>query len=211
MNRSCHTYQWICSILGSWAPTNESCLMYEYIMIRHFEFVGTQHSHATQMDESSDIEMSHVTHINESAAFWVRGYLKEPRHTYQWVMTHVWMRHNSFLHEWVMSHIHMNESCRTFTCMSHVTHTHEWVMSHIHMNESCHVYTWMSHVTSQVRGHLFLHLWDMTHLHIRDTTSVPRHVTYSYVTWYPSYGGLFYRALLQNIVSFIGLFCKRDL
>jgi len=60
-------------------------------------------------------------------------------HTYEWVMSHVWMGQVT----------HMNESC----------HTYEWVMSHIwfspsrwmhpanRMNESCHLYEWvMPHV-----------------------------------------------------------------
>ena len=56
--------------------------------------------------------MSHVTHMNESC------------HTYEWVMSHIWMSHVT----------HMKESC----------HTYEWAMSHIwmshatRMNESCH-------------------------------------------------------------------------
>ena len=65
--------------------------------------------------------MSHVTHINE------------PCHTYEWVMSHIWMSHVT----------HMNEPC----------HTYEWVMSHMrmshvtYMNESCHTYEWvMSHI-----------------------------------------------------------------
>ena len=60
-------------------------------------------------------------------------------HTYQWVVSHVWMSYVA----------HMNESC----------HTYEWVMSNVwmsyvtHMNESCHLYesvmshVWMSYVT----------------------------------------------------------------
>ena len=60
-------------------------------------------------------------------------------HTYEWVMSHIWMRPVT----------HMNESC----------HTYDWVMSHMwmshitHMTESCHTYEWvtshiwMSHVT----------------------------------------------------------------
>jgi len=54
-------------------------------------------------------------------------------HTYEWVMSHIWMSHVTH----GMSHVtHIDASC----------HTYEWVMSHIwmshitHMNES-----WMSH------------------------------------------------------------------
>jgi len=99
-----------------------------------------------------------ITHMNESY------------HTYEWVMSHIWMRPVTHMnasrhtYEWVMSHIwmgrvtHMNESCQTYECVmsriwrSHVTHmkeschTYECVVSHIwmshveHMKESCHTY-----------------------------------------------------------------------
>jgi len=86
----------------------------------------------------SCVFQSLVTHMNTS---W---------HTYEWVMTHIWMSHGTHMnesyhtYEWVTSHIwmshvtHMNESC----------HTYEWVMAHIwmshgtHMNESCDTYEW---------------------------------------------------------------------
>ena len=54
--------------------------------------------------------------------------MNESCHTYEWVISHVWMGHVT----------HMNESCNTY----------EWVMSHIwmshvtHMNESHHTYEW---------------------------------------------------------------------
>jgi len=79
----------------------------------------------------------------------------ESCHTYEWVMSHVWMSHvtcvneSCYTCEWVvslgwMSHVtRVNESC----------HTCEWVMSHVWMshvtrvNESCHSCEWvMSHV-----------------------------------------------------------------
>ena len=49
--------------------------------------------------ERHEVRMIRGTHINESC------------HTYEWVMSHIWMSHVT----------HMNESC----------HTYEWVMSHI--------------------------------------------------------------------------------
>jgi len=51
-----------------------------------------------------------VTHVNDSC------------HTYEWVMSHMWMSHVT----------HVNESC----------HTYEWVMSHI----------WISHVTHAIES-----------------------------------------------------------
>jgi len=74
--------------------------------------------------------MRHVAHVNES------------RHTYEWVISHMWMSHVT----------HMNESSHTYegvmshTCEWVMSHTYEWVMSHIneschtHMNETCHTY-----------------------------------------------------------------------
>jgi len=102
----------------------------------------------THMNESCkflDILTSHVTHTKKK---WLIRYISqrvlshmhsfvmnESCHTYEWVMSHIWMSHVT----------HMNESC----------HTYEWVMSHIrsshvtcklvmsHVKEACHV--WMSH------------------------------------------------------------------
>jgi len=66
--------------------------------------------------------------------------VNEPRHTYEWFMSHLWMSlvtlTNESCHTW-MSHVtHVNESC----------HTYEWVTLHIwmsrftHMHESRHMY-----------------------------------------------------------------------
>jgi len=103
--------------------------------------------------------------------------------TYQWVVSHFRMSRVT----------HINESC----------HTYEWVVSHIwmsrvtHMNESCHTYQWvtanisMSHVThmnaDSIRMTPSQSGWLLTQL-LGDT-----------------------RSLLQNNVSFIGLFYKTDL
>jgi len=103
--------------------------------------------------------------------------MNESWHTYEWVMSHMWMSHVA----------HMNESCRTCECVmshisiGHVTHvnesclTQEWVMSHIwighehlrarlrciwmkhvtHMNQSCHTHEWvMSHIWMSHVSHL---------------------------------------------------------
>ena len=102
--------------------------------------------------------MSPVTHMNESC------------HTYEWVMSHIWMSPVT----------HMNESCHTYEWVtsraipSHCTlhsrvppqnkrHSHstyDWVMSRL--NESCHM--WMSHDVS------------------RSCQMSMRHVTYEWVT-----------------------------
>ena len=78
--------------------------------------------------------MSHVPHMNES------------RHTYKWVMSHIWMSHVT----------HMNESCPTY----------EWVTSHIwkshvpHMNVTPYGWwiLWMSHITHII--HMLSSIWE---------------------------------------------------
>jgi len=110
-------------------------------------------------------------------------------------MSHVWV---GMSHVWVgTSHVaHMDESCRTY----------KWVMSHIWtrrvapMNESCHTYelvtwhTWMSH---------FTHMTATCHTYERVMCDIWGGYEYKP----PSN----YRSLFQNIVSFIGLFCKIDI
>jgi len=88
---------------------------------------------------------------NRFRCLWPSPGMNESCHTYEWVMSHIWMSHVTHMneschtYEWVMSHIwmshvtHMNESC----------HTYEWVMSYIwmshvpHTNESCRTYEWV--------------------------------------------------------------------
>jgi len=79
-------------------------------------------------------------------------HMNESCHTYEWVMSHLWMSHVKLMkeswypYEWVLSHVWMSH----VTHMNESCHTYEWVM--IHMNGSCHTYEW---VTS--------HIW-MTHV-----------------------------------------------
>ena len=64
-------------------------------------------SHATQTNYSQvSFGMSHVTHMNESC------------HTYEWVVSHIWMRHVT----------NTNELC----------HTYERVISHVGMRHVTH-------------------------------------------------------------------------
>jgi len=109
--------------------------------------------------------------------------MNESCHTYECVMSHIWMSHvmhmdeacctyegsishrymsrvahmNEACRTWMSHGVHMNESCRTW--MSHVAHmneacrTHEGVMSH--MIESCHTYEWvMSHIRMSHVAHM---------------------------------------------------------
>ena len=90
--------------------------------------------------------------------------MNESCHTYEWVMSHIWMSHVT----------HMNESCHTYewvmpytwlcheTYMKGTCHTYEWVMSHI----------WMRHVSrvcTRVRAFLSTtppHMWKLTHSYL---------------------------------------------
>ena len=96
------------------------------------------------------LAMSHLTHINESSHTyeWVMSHIwvspvthmNESCHTYEWIMSHAGWQVAQGIHRLAMSHVtHMNESC----------HMCEWVMPHIrmshvtHMNESCTTYEWV--------------------------------------------------------------------
>ena len=111
------------------------------------------------------------------------AHMSESCHTYEWVMPHIWVSHAT----------HMSESC----------HTYEWVMPHI----------WVNHIT-------YINETRLTHICKGFTTqrinyhteieSLPQlrisHVAHINETYRTTY-----RSLLQTIVSFIELFCKRDL
>jgi len=124
--------------------------------------------HGSLISDSIVSVTSCVWHVLcNSAAFFHDSFtwhMNESCHTYEWVMSHIWMSHDSFLKKketvqgtlWniSVSHVtHINESCctcewvRSRIWTSHVTYTnefcheskdtYEWVMSHI----------WTSHVT----------------------------------------------------------------
>jgi len=180
------------------------------------------------MKETCHIWMSYVAQVTVLFRDTVRGYIACDMRikclVCAWVMTHmnetcqIWMRHLTY--EWVLPH--MNESWRIWT--SHDTYeldmsdtnetSHLWIglIAQVDMPLSdtvtgyvtCHI--WMSHVRYE---------WDMSHMWDRS------HVNESYRTgdralkwrrdrirnvWH-----VYRLPLLQNILSFIGLRCKRDL
>jgi len=108
---------------------------------------------------------------------------------------------------WVMSHI----------IMSHVTHTNEsyrtyvWVMSHIWMSRfTCVIesgHTWMSHVTHMNESH-HTYEWAMSHIWMSHVTHV-NESCYGVATM--SRLIKITGSILQNIIPFRGLFCKRAL
>jgi len=109
-----------------------------------------QHVNVSATSECICNMWMHLQHVNVSC------------HTYEWVMSHIWMSHVT----------HMNESC----------HTYEWVMSYIWMsrftrtNES---YICMSQVT-HTRSHITVCNLSISTSHKRFT----RHTNDSHVTWF---------------------------
>jgi len=69
-------------------------------------------------------------------------------------------------------------------------------------------------------GHMYIHTYTHTHIHTYTHTHIHTYthtsgamatLILSLMGWLRSVGSIIYKSLLQNIVSFIGLFCKRDL
>ena len=143
INKSRCTYSWVMSHI---------CVCVRCVWVHSPMWPDTLHSIRYRCWIMSLIWMSRVTHMNE------------PCHRYEWVMSHIWMRHvtlhsiryrcwipqvnkSSRTYEWVMSHIwmrhvaHMNESCRTY----------EWVMSPMwlcawHVCECISLYSFTFHI-----------------------------------------------------------------
>jgi len=141
--------------------------------------------------------------------------MSESCHTYEWVMSHIW----------VSQVTHMSEPCQTFesrtscarkasTCARKKScHANEWVMSQIwmnhvtNMNESCHKYQWVmpSRLLGVFEGIHVTHMNASWHTQViaRDRlvgvlegivrTEVEIHTTHSRVCH-----GLFCKSLLQT-------------
>jgi len=121
-----------------------------------------------------------------------------------------YVRHDSFI-------------CKTW--LIHMWHTtHSYVTHDSVMCMTWPIHMWASTRRSDARRASqrcetwLIHTWDMTHLYARHdlfichTRLIHRYdVTYSYVNVKQTIRCAHYRCLLQNIIFFIGLFCKRDL
>ena len=116
MNEPCHINQWIVTHVWKLHVTyvNKSCNTQQRLEGLHHEHVVTN---VVTNDKASVSGRSTCTNLISNINL-IRN-INESCHTYEWVMSHIWMSHVT----------HMNESC----------HTYEWVMSHI----------WMSHVSYQ--------------------------------------------------------------
>ena len=75
-------------------------------------------------------------------------YISESRHTYDWVMSHVWIRDampkNEWchVHEWVMRDIEMSGGTHRNEA-SHTPISHTRISQVIHVNASCHTHHWV--------------------------------------------------------------------
>ena len=103
--------------------------------------------------------MSHVTHMNESC------------HTYEWVMSHIWMSHVT----------HMTESCLTHTQVS--ARFIRWVMCNTRMSHVPHVVTESCLTHIEATGWILAWFvgacdWVMSHTHTHNG-EVWSHVTLS--------------------------------
>jgi len=132
--------------------------------------------------------MSHVTHMNESC------------HTYEWVMSHIWMSHVTHMNEschtygWVMSHINLIRNINVHaTRMSHVTHcgSHVTHMSHVCVSDlsfSCidmrlcdMTHSHLSYVCHEVMSHMWMS--HVTHPHINSHLSYVCHDSFISIPW----------------------------
>ena len=118
--------------------------------------------------------------------------MNELCHTYEWVMSHIWMSHVSHMneschtYEWVMSHIwmshvtHMNESSLTYEwVMSRMNaSSYEWEISHVH--ESCHAcmslvtHAWVTSIMTEWGNNTRTNvLWVRTHRRVEHVGNLP--------------------------------------
>jgi len=145
MNELCRTYEWVVSYISRSYVWHDSfiCVTFMCEMMHNISCRAHMHSGLKR----------HVIVGGGQDSFTV----SDSCLTYEWVMSHVWMRHGTRMnasndtHEWVMSHVWtrhvtcMNESCHTWEC---------WIRMHhaTCMIESCHTKKsvvsriWMSHV-----------------------------------------------------------------
>jgi len=120
----------------------DSCpldLAHELLVIRVALHVWSE----SNMSSESQVIMCHVTYMNESCR------------TYEWVMSHIWVRHVAHMSEacrtyrWVMSHMYISESCYTYEWIyRRAKYTNASWMSHVPRKDAFMSNTWMSHVTN---------------------------------------------------------------
>jgi len=131
--------------------------------------------------------MSHVTRMNEVDTHILSRYqhlvchtnVNESCHTYEWVMSYVWMRYVMYMNESWMSHV-----TRVKDVDTHVLSRYQHLVCHTYMNESWYAYEWvlsqagMTHVT-HVNDSCHWCKWFMSHMWTSYVTfKRMRHVTH---------------------------------
>jgi len=104
---------------------------------------------------------------------------------------HARQRRSACVMTWLI-HIH------TWNCMCNLTHSHSCV--NLDVETQIRTGMWMSHV---IMTHSYSCVTWLVHIHMWITQSCSCANLHVYITHSYSY--------MQNIVSFVGLFCKRDL
>jgi len=220
MNESCHVWTKHTPLHLHYPlrPTHCNNTLQQHTATTHCnntlqQHTATTHCNNTLQQHTSALStwtayISHATHMNESC------------HTYEWVMSHIWMSHVTY--EWGMpartstpalssqssstSHVtHMNESC----------HTCEWVMSHIwmshvtHMNEACRHALFVSCLFPHIFAHvsftrLFSHISRslLTHF-LRPTSYVCGKGHFHTPLFYTSLSTYIFFFRLQTLSTFI--------
>ena len=167
------------------------------------------------------ISLSHVTRINKScqwcdwytwhlhvsessqtlACGWVKHWGKassrhvtESRHTYQPVVSHVWIYRKTRLYIWT-SHVtctnvwtsnvaHINERCHTCEHVNTWCCTYEWVMSHVSTREQIMTHVWVGtchtyehenkycRTYARIMSHIWTHEQVMSHMYLNRVARV---------------------------------------
>jgi len=184
-------------------------------------------THVNEALHTSERGMSHIW-MRCLACEWGMTHMYEALHTYVWVMSHrsyvthmnevsdVWTRPYTHLYEALHTHVGNNSPCSDDVSHEHLPalnrayHAYEYVVSHIGMGHTTHMNTLFHTYAMQCVAVSLLQCVAVCGLHTATHCSPLTHRNGAYYTYEYVISRL-WRLLLQNIVSFIGLFCKRDL
>jgi len=211
----CRAYECGKTRTYEWVMSRVSCGVTLYMRNMHMTWLDVPYSCTTWHIHMCD--MTHVSCRTYECGIHIRMTGLDMTHSCTtWLICHV-------AHMNAAGLAHMNESCHVgshyicatciwhdWTCHIHVRHD-SCVMSHIwmrHWLDMSHSFTtWlMCHVAHMNAA--FIYEWhDSTcHIHIRHDSYVMSQIWSIHVTHM-----IDHTSILQNIVSFTGLFCKRDL
>jgi len=122
--------------------------------MKYLHIYAHTHAHTKTHTHTQTLSLTHThTHIHTRTSTYIYtwmsciAHINETCHTYEWDMSHIWMRHVTY---------------------QGVMHTYEYVTSHIrishgtHMNESCHTIKW---VTSEIQISHVTHIKEPCHTH----------------------------------------------